>query len=80
MAIAVPGDLQEQGTEALYGRVWQFGDLPANHRARRYALEALRMAIAVPDGLQERVGPGADGCASQVGELPANHRASQCAL
>ena len=55
MAIAVPGELQERGTEALYGLVWQFGRLPANHRASRCALEARRMAIAVPGELQERV-------------------------
>ena len=60
MAIAVLDELQERGTEALYGRVWQFGDLPANHRASEYALEARRMAIAVPDELQESVGPGSN--------------------
>ena len=53
MAIAVPDELQERGTEALYGRVWQFGELPASHRASGCALEAPRMAIAVPDELQE---------------------------
>ena len=60
--------------------MWQFGELPANHRAGGYALEARGMAIAVPDDLQESVGPGADGCAWQVGVLPAKHRASGCAL
>ena len=39
MAIAVPDELQGRGTEALYGRVWQFGELPANHRAGGCALE-----------------------------------------
>ena len=38
MAIAVPDELQERGTEALYGRVWQVGVLPANHRASGCAL------------------------------------------
>ena len=61
MAIAVPGELQEQGTEALYGCVWQVGELPANHRASEDALEAPRMAIAVPDELQESVRPGTGG-------------------
>ena len=59
-AIPVPDELQERGTEALYGRVWQVGELPANHRAGGYALEARGMAIAVPDELQESVGPGTD--------------------
>ena len=54
MAIAVLDELQERGTEALYGRAWQVGDLPANHRASGCALEARRMAIAVPDDLQEQ--------------------------
>ena len=38
MAIAVPDELQERGMQGLHGRVWQVGDLPANHRASRYAL------------------------------------------
>ena len=80
MVIAVPDELQERGTEARYGRVWQFGDLPSNHRASRCALEARRKAIAVPDELQERGMQGLHGCAWQVGDLPANHRASRCAL
>ena len=50
MAIAVPGDLQERGTEALYGRAWQFGDLPAKHRAGRYALERCLKGFATLDG------------------------------
>ena len=58
MVIAVPDELQERGTEALYGRVWQVGKLPANHLAGGCALEAPRMAIAVSDELQEREGPG----------------------
>ena len=60
MAIALSDELQERGTEALYGRVWQFGDLPSNHRASGCALEVPRMAIAMPDELQESVGPGSD--------------------
>ena len=55
MAIAVPGDLQESVGPGADGCVWQFGELPANHRAGEYALEAPRMAIAVPDELQESV-------------------------
>ena len=80
MAIAVPGDLQESVGPGADGRVWQFGELPANHRASGCALEAPRMAIAVPGDLKESVGPGADGCVWQFGELPANHRAGGCAL
>ena len=80
MAIAVPGDLQESVGPGADGRVWQFGDLPAKHRASRCTLEVRGMAIAVPDELQERERPGADGCAWQVGELPAKHRAGGCAL
>ena len=60
MAIAVPDELQERGTEALYGRVCQFGNFPANHRASGYALEAPRMAIAMPGDLQESEGAGTD--------------------
>ena len=50
MAIAMPDELQERGTEALYGRVWQFGKLPANHRAGGYALERCLEGFAVLDG------------------------------
>ena len=32
-AIALPDELQERGMQGLHGRVWQVGDLPANHRA-----------------------------------------------
>ena len=39
--------------QGLHGRVWPVGDLPANHRASQYALEARRKAIAVSDELQE---------------------------
>ena len=55
MAIALSDELQERGMQGLHGRVWQVGDLPANHRASGCALEARRMAIAVPGELQERV-------------------------
>ena len=50
MAIAVPDELQERGTEALYGRVWQFGELPANHRASGCALERCLKGFAALDG------------------------------
>ena len=50
MAIAVPDELQERGTEALYGRVWQVGELPANHRASRYALERCLEGFESLDG------------------------------
>ena len=61
MAIAVPDELQEsegagtdelqeRGTEALYGRVWQFGELPANHRAGGCALERCLEGFAVLNG------------------------------
>ena len=60
MAIRVPGEFHEKSGTGSGGRVWQFGDLPANHRASRNALEARGMAIAVPDELQESVGPGCD--------------------
>ena len=50
MAIAVTDELQERGTEALYGRVWQFRNLPANHRASRCALERCLEGFAVLDG------------------------------
>ena len=39
MAIAVPDELQERGTEALYGHVCQVCVLLANHRAGGCALE-----------------------------------------
>ena len=55
MAIALSDELQERGMQGLHGRVWQVSDLPANHRASRYALEAPRMAIALSDELQESV-------------------------
>ena len=63
MAIAVPDDILERGTEALYGRVWQFGDLPSNHRASGYALECCLEGFAVLDGhksmpSRERICPG----------------------
>ena len=63
MAIAVPDELQERGTEALYGRVWQFGELPANHRASECALERCLEGFAVLDGHKsvpssERMCPG----------------------
>ena len=63
MAIAVPDELQERGTEALYGRVWQFGELPANHRASGCALERCLEGFAVLDGhksvpSRERMCPG----------------------
>ena len=50
MVIAVPDELQERGTEALYGRVWQVGVLPANHRASGCALERCLEGFAVLDG------------------------------
>ena len=78
MAIALSDELQERGTEALYGCVWQFGDLPANHRASRYGLEAPRMAIAVPGDLQESVRPGTDELQKSAGprldDLPESER------
>ena len=63
MAIAVLDELQERGTEALYGRVWQFGDLPANHRASECALERCLEGFAALDGhksvpSRERICPG----------------------
>ena len=58
MAIAVPDELQERGTEALYGHVCQVCVLLAKHRARRYGLEASREAVASSDELQEREGLG----------------------
>ena len=36
----------------------QVDELPANHRASQYALQARGMAIALSDELQESVGPG----------------------
>ena len=76
MAIAVPGELQERGMQGLHGRVWQVGDLPANHRASGYALQARRKAIALSDELQERGMQCLHGRAWQVGRIPENHRAS----
>ena len=76
MAIRVPGEFHEKSGTGSDGCAWQFGDLPAKHRASRCALEARRMAIALSDELHEREGPGSEGRARQVGELPANHRAS----
>ena len=72
MAIAVPDELQEsvgQGSDrvvravrAVCGRsvsgLCQVDELPANHRASQYALQARGMAIALSDELQESVGPG----------------------
>ena len=80
MAIAVPDELQERGMQGLHGRVWQVGDLPANHRASGCALEARGMAIALPDELQERGMQCLHGCAWPVGRIPENHRASGYAL
>ena len=76
MAIAVPDDLREKGTQGLHSRVCQVRILPANHRASECALQAPRKAIALSDELQERGMQGLHGCAWQVGDLPANHRAS----
>ena len=50
MAIAVPDELQERGMQGLHGRVWQVGDLPANHRASGYALECCLEGFATLDG------------------------------
>ena len=50
MAIAVPDDILERGTEALYGCLWQFGELLANHRASEDALERCLEGFAVVDG------------------------------
>ena len=63
MVIAVPDELQERGTEALYGRVCQVGVLPANHRASGCALERCLEGFAVLDGhksvpSRERICPG----------------------
>ena len=63
MAIVVPDDILERGTEALYGCVWQFGELPSNHRAGEYALECCLEGFAVLDGhksvpSRERICPG----------------------
>ena len=80
MAIRVPGEFHEKSGTGSDGCVWQFGDLPENHRASGYALETRGMAIAVPDELQERGTEALYGRVWQVGELPANHRASGCAL
>ena len=50
MAIAMLDELQERGTEALYGCVWHVGVLPANHRADGCALERCLEGFAVLDG------------------------------
>ena len=50
MAIAVPGDLQESVGPGADGCVWQFGELTANHRASRCALECCLEGVAVLDG------------------------------
>ena len=62
MAIAVQDELQERGMQGLHGRVWQVGDLPANHRASGCALEGCLVGFAVLDGhksmpLRERMCP-----------------------
>ena len=46
--------------QGLHGCAWPVDDLPANHRASGYALEARGMAIALSDELQESVGSGSD--------------------
>ena len=58
--IALSDELQERGMQGLHGRVLPVDDLPANHRASRYALESRRMAIAVPGEFHESVGTGFD--------------------
>ena len=78
--IALSDELQERGMQGLHGRVWQVGDLPANHRASGCALQARRKAIALSDELQERGTEALYGLVWQFGRLPANHRASVCAL
>ena len=50
MAIALSDELQERGMQGLHGRVWQVGDLPANHRASECALERCLEGFAVLDG------------------------------
>ena len=50
MAIAEPDELQESVGPGADGRVWQFGELPANHRAGGCALERCLEGFAVLDG------------------------------
>ena len=50
MAIAVPDELQERERPGADGCAWQVGELPAKHRAGRYALERCLEGFAVPDG------------------------------
>ena len=50
MAIAVPDELQERERPDADGCAWQVGDLPANHRASRYALERCLEGFAALDG------------------------------
>ena len=49
-AIGVQDELQERGMQALHGLVWQFGRLPANHRASGCALECCLEGFATLDG------------------------------
>ena len=63
MAIALSDELQERGMQGLHGRVWQVGDLPANHRASGCVLECCLEGFAVLDGhnsmpSRERMCPG----------------------
>ena len=63
MAIAVPDELQESVGPGADGCVWQFGELPANHRAGGCALERCLEGFAVLDGhksmpSRERMCPG----------------------
>ena len=50
MAIALSDELQERGMQGLHGRVWQVGDLPANHRASGCVLECCLEGFAALDG------------------------------
>ena len=50
MAIAVTDELQESVGPGSEGRAWQFGRLPANHRASGCALECCLEGLAVLDG------------------------------
>ena len=50
MAIALPDELQESVGPGSEGRVWQVGDLPANHRASGCALECYLEGFATLDG------------------------------
>ena len=50
MAIALSDELQERGMQGLHGRVWQVGDLPANHRASGCALECCLEGFGSLDG------------------------------